>query len=264
MVARVSLGILFPHGSCSAARPVEANRTLPESIFRVERGRMRNEWFPHSKAEYMTALRLHELGLTRGDIGERDTAFGTVAEVEDVGEPEALTHTVITTTVRPPTPLPFYLATRGANDAYQQPEKAHVLLSTNIPETLVFYRKPIPAPAPPPPARSVSPLVSSANADATHDPNTPLAIYGSVSATDVAGHIKGLLAGDPHGSRIVLGPEHIRFLGLADDADRIKALGRWKVEISSGGTGLGPVRKVVEILPLEAGETGEGEAQSAS
>ncbi len=80
---------------------------------------MRNEWFPHSKAEYMTALRLHELGLTRGDIGERDTAFGTVAEVEDVGEPEALTHTVITTTVRPPTPLPFYLATRGANDAYQ-------------------------------------------------------------------------------------------------------------------------------------------------
>lgn len=119
MVARVSLGILFPHGSCSAARPVEANRTLPESIFRVERGRMRNEWFPHSKAEYMTALRLHELGLTRGDIGERDTAFGTVAEVEDVGEPEALTHTVITTTVRPPTPLPFYLATRGANDAYQ-------------------------------------------------------------------------------------------------------------------------------------------------
>ena len=150
-----------------------------------------------------------------------------------------------------------------ANDAYPQPEKAHALLSTNIPETLVFYRKPIPAPAPPPPARSVSPLVSSASADAAHDPNTPLAIYGSVSATDIVGHVKGLLAGDPHGSRIVLEPEDVRFLGLADDADRIKALGRWRVEIASGGTGLEPVRKVVEILPLEAGEAGEGEAQSA-
>ncbi len=127
----------------------------------------------------------------------------------------------------------------------------------------MFYRKPIPAPAPPPPARSVSPLVSSASADAAHDPNTPLAIYGSVSATDIVGHVKGLLAGDPHGSRIVLEPEDVRFLGLADDADRIKALGRWRVEIASGGTGLEPVRKVVEILPLEAGEAGEGEAQSA-
>ena len=257
-------GHSLPHGFCSAARPIQANKTRPDSIFRVERGRMRNEWFPHNKAEYMTALRLRELGLTRGDIGERDTAFGTVAEVEDVGEPEALTATVITTSVRRPTSLPFYLTMCGANDAYPQPEKAHTLLSTNVPETLVFFRKPIPAPAPPPPARSVSPLISSANADATHDRNTPLAIYGSVSATDVVGHIKGLLADDPHGSRIVLGPEHIRFLGLTDDADRIKALGRWEVEISSGGTGLEPVRKVVEILPLEIGEAGEGEAQSAS
>jgi hypothetical protein len=132
---------------------------------------------------------------------------------------------------------------------------AHTLLATLIPETLVFYRKPIPAPAPPPQAPSISPLVASANAPTTHDRNTPLAIFGSVSATDIVGHIKGLLVEDADGSRIILGPENIRFLGLAEDADRIKALGRWEVEVSPGGTGLEPVRKVVEILPASEEES---------
>ncbi len=74
---------------------------------------MRNEWFPHNKAEYMTALRLRELGLTRGDIGERDTAFGTLAEVEDAEEPEAPTATVITTSVGLADSLSLCLATCG-------------------------------------------------------------------------------------------------------------------------------------------------------
>jgi hypothetical protein len=132
-----------------------------------------------------------------------------------------------------------------------------------IPETLVFHRKPIPAPAPPPPAQSISPLVASANADTAQDRNNaPLAIYGSVSATDIVGHIKGLLLNDAEGSHVVLGPENIHFQGLAEETDRIKALGRWEIDVSVGGTGLEPVRKVVEILPL-AETTSEGEAQSA-
>src|SRR5690349_19302064 len=88
------------------------------------------------------------------------------------------------------------LFSSGTNNGQQQPEKAHTLLATLIPETLVFYRKPIPAPAPPPQTPSISPLVASANANSEPDRNTPLAIFGSVSATDIVGHIKGLLVGD--------------------------------------------------------------------
>jgi hypothetical protein len=75
--------------------------SFPDSIFKVERGRMRNEWYPHKKAEYMTVSRFSELGLTRDDIGERDTTFGTVAaaEPEPVAEPVVPTMTVLTTSV---------------------------------------------------------------------------------------------------------------------------------------------------------------------
>ncbi|KAK4128293.1 hypothetical protein N657DRAFT_607509 [Parathielavia appendiculata] len=211
-----------------------------DAIFRVERGRMRNQWYPNKKAEYMTASRFRELGLTRDDIGERDIIFGTLepADVDDA--PEVPITTVRTTT----------------------PERAHTLLTTSIPETLTFHRKPIPAPAPAPPTQFISPLVASANPDSAQDQNTPLVIYGSVSATDIVGYIKGLLAGDADGSRIVLGPEDIKFRGLSEDTDRVKALGRWEVEISVGGRGLEPVRKVVEILPV-AEKAGEADAQPA-
>jgi hypothetical protein len=214
-----------------------------DSVFRIERGRMRNEWFPAMKAEYMTASRFRELGLTREDIGDRDTTFGTMAAADDIED------------------TPVFEAPKAVLTT--SPEKAHTLLTTMIPETLVFHRKPIPAPAPPPPAQSISPLVGSANADTAQDrSNAPLAIYGSVSATDIVGHIKGLLLNDAEGSHVVLGPENIHFQGLAEETDRIKALGRWEIDVSVGGTGLEPIRKVVEILPL-AETTSEGEAQSA-
>ena len=41
---------------------------------------MRNKWFPQNKAEYMTAARFAELGLTRADVGERDPLFGVALE----------------------------------------------------------------------------------------------------------------------------------------------------------------------------------------
>jgi len=43
---------------------------------------MRNEWYPKKMAEYMTAQRFKELGLTRDDIGERDPTFGTLEALE--------------------------------------------------------------------------------------------------------------------------------------------------------------------------------------
>lgn len=49
---------------------------------------------------------------------------------------------------------------------------------------------------------------------------------------------------------MVLEPGQIRFLDVKEDTDRIKALGRWEIEIAFGNM-LEPVRKVVEVLPLE-------------
>ncbi|KAH6636754.1 alcohol acetyltransferase-domain-containing protein [Chaetomium tenue] len=241
-----------------------------DSVFRIERGRMRNEWFPSMKAEYMTASRFRELGLTHEDIGDRDTTFGTMAaadDAEDASEFEVPKAVLTTSVCIPRTPsrpsLPSVYFGDANNKQYTQPEKAHTLLMTMIPEALIFHRKPIPVPAPPPPTQSISPLVASANAETAQDHNNaPLAIYGSVSATDIVAHIKGLLLNDAEGSHVILGPENIHFQGLVEEADRIKALGRWEIEISVGGTGLEPVRKVVEILPLVEA-TSEGEAQPA-
>ncbi len=48
---------------------------LAVAIFRTERGRMRNLWFPEKRAEYMTPRRFLELGLTRDAVGQRDPTF---------------------------------------------------------------------------------------------------------------------------------------------------------------------------------------------
>ena len=141
-------------------------------------------------------------------------------------------------------------------DNTTKPQKAHTLLTTLIPETLNFHRKPIPAPTPRPQTRApISPLVTSADVadDTGRDSSAPLAIFGSVSPADIWSHIKALLDKDAEGSRIVLEPENVRIVGLGEGADRIKALGRWEIEISVGAR-LEPIRKVVEILPLAEDE----------
>jgi hypothetical protein len=134
-----------------------------------------------------------------------------------------------------------------------------------IPETLTFYRKPIPAPAPAAPETpgpSVSPLIAATLPETSSNQHAHLAIYGSVSATDIVAHVKSLLPADGEESRVVLGPENVRFLGLTEESDRLKALGTFEIEISPGGTGLEPVRKTVEILPLVE-ESSTAEAQAA-
>ena len=47
---------------------------------------MRNFWFPNKRAEYMTAARFAELGLSRGGAYERDPIFGIGVASKDVGE----------------------------------------------------------------------------------------------------------------------------------------------------------------------------------
>ncbi|KAK1769485.1 putative fructose-bisphosphate aldolase [Phialemonium atrogriseum] len=238
-----------------------------DAIFPVERGRMRNQWFPGGKAEYMTEARFRELGLTRDDVGERDNLFGSSAPVPDELE------------VVEETPAP------GIEVHGLSPERAHALLSFLVPETLTFTRKPIHATATSPeqqqqrqqPEQPRSPLLASnatvstttpsapaqpdSPAAASPDPAaapSPLAIFGSVSLTDVVAAVRNLLITDPEASRIVLGPEHVRFVGLGEGVDRVKSLGRWEVEIylaavgaAGRDSGVEPVRKVVEVLAGE-------------
>lgn len=68
-----------------------ADSVLVDAIFRVERGRMRNLWYPTKKAEYMTADRFAELGLSRrDDVGERDPMFRAYETTEDVAEEDVV------------------------------------------------------------------------------------------------------------------------------------------------------------------------------
>ncbi len=46
------------------------------ALFLTERGRMRNILYPRAMAEYMTAARFAELGLSADDVGQRDFHFG--------------------------------------------------------------------------------------------------------------------------------------------------------------------------------------------
>jgi hypothetical protein len=119
-------------GSAGSCPPIEAeadNTNSPDAIFRTERGRMRNQWFPAKKAEYMTASRFQELGLTRRDIGDRDATYGTLeaAEVEVIPEPEVPITTVVTASVRVPRCLcyllciPFHVVLMTRNNSPRNP-----------------------------------------------------------------------------------------------------------------------------------------------
>lgn len=232
---------------------------------------MRNEWYPHKKAEYMTTTRFRELGLSRGEIGERDAGFGVSSDEDFEDVPESVVPTpavALTTSVCVATtichgPCSFALPSSAFASLIltirnQQPERAHSILTTLIPPVLTFHRKPIPAPAPMPAPAAISPLVAHANPGTATAPDVPVAIYGSVSVTDIVGYIKGALAEDAAGSRIVLAPGDILFVGLAKETDRLKELGRWEVDISVGAPGLEPVRKVVEVIAsVEASVEGE-------
>ncbi|EGO52860.1 hypothetical protein NEUTE1DRAFT_91606 [Neurospora tetrasperma FGSC 2508] len=219
------------------------------AIFRIERGRMRNEWFPKNKAEYMTPARFQELGLTRDAIGEVDRSFVILSALEAATRPKPEEQ-------KTEEPVPEVQISQ-VNVPDVTPETAHALLSELIPNTLTFHREPVPIPiSKPKPALGpkISPLIARHVPAST--PETPStgearrAIFGSVSSSDILNQIKALVSGHEEASRIILEPSSVKIGGLAEDNDRIRHLGRWEIEIAvARAGGLDPVRKSVEILP---------------
>ncbi|EFW99060.1 hypothetical protein CMQ_4912 [Grosmannia clavigera kw1407] len=187
-----------------------------ETILRIDRGRMRNLWYPRGIADYVT---------TAGQaVSERDPFFGVAGSKpdEDVASsaPAATAHAAL---------LPTVDAARAA------------ALLDRLPP-LVFARRPITA--------------------------ASTAIFGSVSADDVATALRAALHAVDDGSsdetgRLRVEGRDVRFVvdgeAFGDaassseaeaTADRVKALGRWEVEIAvrGGGVATAPVRKIIEVV----------------
>lgn len=110
------------------------------AVFRTERGRMRNEWFPTSKAEYLTSMRLRRLGIRPDDIGERDRAYFPLPPVIKV--------------VPTQTPMPIWTPPPPTLKPEPQPEpKRETLLEpAPKPEPPKPVLKPLTVPCPPPTA----------------------------------------------------------------------------------------------------------------
>ncbi|KAI0011649.1 hypothetical protein F4779DRAFT_193479 [Xylariaceae sp. FL0662B] len=222
-----------------------------DAIIRVKRGKMRNAWFPKGQAEYMTRQRFKELGLTEAAIGVRDRSFGSKVVLEEEDDKNEA-------------PVELPKAQRKKEVLTLPPEETISLLKTLLPATLTFARKPIstPAPAPAPePAipRSPSLAMNAATSTSTPTPDPsaaesgPVAIFGSVSTTDILAAIKERLHADSAQSdRIGLTAESIEILGLEAGEDRIKHLGTFEVLISASKE-LEPVRQTIEVV-AEASE----------
>lgn len=108
--------------------PPRQNLTQPtDAIFRVDRGRMRNLWYPKHKAEYMTAQRFAELGLSRkNDVGEREHDFRAHERAGEAAEEE-------------PAPVPKMTAAEEAVSAYTLAVSCSLPLTQHPPRYRPLY-----------------------------------------------------------------------------------------------------------------------------
>ncbi|TRX98928.1 hypothetical protein FHL15_000270 [Xylaria flabelliformis] len=246
--------------------PVRLLRDIPtfgrkHAIIRVKAGRMRNIWFPKGAAEYMTRQRFTELGLSEAAIGVRDRTFGTqlILEEEEQG---TQTPSQGTQTPSQGTQTPSQAKTKRKDVLALPAEETHTLLTTLLPEVLVFPRTAVSTP-PPEPSAPRSPSLA-ANA-ATSTPVSEAAksvtvtpIFGSVSRNDIVALIKERLLESPQGSRVTLEVESVEIMGLDPEHDgenRIKRLGTFEVLIALGvdsnGREIEPVRRIVQVVAEE-------------
>ncbi|KAI3397481.1 hypothetical protein diail_10693 [Diaporthe ilicicola] len=114
------------------------------SIFRTEPGRMRNLWYPYKKAEFMTDTRMKELGLTKNDVGVRDPMFGMQVEMEEElveDAVEAVARTPLGDGAGAGRPALETPSAPAVEIEHISPNRALELLTTLIPETIVFERR---------------------------------------------------------------------------------------------------------------------------
>ncbi|KAI4231110.1 MAG: hypothetical protein L6R40_007849 [Gallowayella cf. fulva] len=209
------------------------------SIIPIAPGRMRNIYYPQHKAEYVTEAQLWTTN--RKDIlAERDFAFGVPQpEVDSQPAEEKITD-----------PQMKLLT----------PKRAAEIIDHSIPPEIIFYRVPIAAPepesAPPEPiGKSINAIGGEVPIRNTPEPRSSVTrIFGSVSSADIVESIKAMLAGSEEGARVVLAPEDVSIIEeenetVAIEADRLKALGSYKIEIRLKG--VDPIQRLVIIRPQE-------------
>jgi len=248
-----------------------------DAIFRTERGRMRNDWFPNNKAEYMTTSRFQQLGLTRQDVGERDPMFGTSDFASETATQDTLANEIPMPFTVPPAPqaTESTIADSAAAEPEVEakpvtgkPEEALALLEKLVPSVLTFYRKTVPKTAavkpakPAAPTPEVSPLIASFAEEAPPKSEEQLAqestsaandglqaIFGSVSLRDVMAEIRKALDSSTEAANV--NAELIQVRWVKNNSSTVKKLGDFDISITVSGSGedAKPVQRVVQVLP---------------
>lgn len=220
-------------------------------------------------AEYMTAAKMHELGVKKETAIERDSTFASEKQrkiakkqqAEELAKQQAdreaeqtLQASKAVTQEAPVIELKLFSVRQikmekriGTYANCMQPEEGTAILEELLPPNLEFYRTPV-AVAPQvekrisPSIPTTSTVSAAANAAAiagkgtkTKTP-TKTSIFGSVSTNDIAANLKAILAEDSRGALVVFGHEDISFVEQSsDDKDRVKHLGIFDIEIRLKG-----------------------------
>lgn len=130
-----------------------------------------------------------------------------------------------------------------------QPERSMELLDTFVSPTIDFSRQRI-EPEPETKQRygasGAADILTAAAMGSKSKTSSSNAIYGSVTTADVAATIKAALAHNDEAARVILNDADIRFVTESEDADaqRVKELGVFKVEIQVPGAPEPLVRNV--------------------
>ncbi|KIW08389.1 uncharacterized protein PV09_01302 [Verruconis gallopava] len=209
----------------------------------VPPGTMRNNWFPSNVARYATPE--ERLAIKRGEINvSRDYEFQVMAEASSwKHQTKSRPFESMVTGVNKPASTDIEIKT-------VEPNRAIALLDVLLPEVFTFERKPVPKGSGKNDSKSKLPASVQAMLKASI-PETPTAIYGSVSTPDVAQYIREAVAYNDEAAQIQLSEANLRFVNPieGDDATRIKHLGTYEVEISFKGADAPMVKKVVVKSP---------------
>ncbi|KAL8981812.1 MAG: hypothetical protein Q9205_003510 [Flavoplaca limonia] len=213
------------------------------SIIPIAPGRMRNIYYPQRKAEYVTQAQLRTTN-QKDLLTERDFSFG-------IPQPQS----------EPQTPPERAEKTFEVQTKLLTPKRTCEIIEAQVPSELIFYRVPIAVPEPElAPSEPVGTSINAVGGDAPvrkAPESVPSAtrIYGSVSVADIAESIKAILTTNEESARVVLPPEDIKIdepenEDVGVDADRLKALGNYQIEIRVKGTE--SIRRRVIVKAQEA------------